>query len=104
VDGKNVIIMDDEIATGGSIIELMDRLRERNAQAITVVCTHGVFTGTSFERFQAISEIEEIVTTNTVPFKEENTPDNLTILSIAPLLAETIHRIHSGESVSSLFS
>ncbi|MEE2709212.1 MAG: ribose-phosphate pyrophosphokinase [Gemmatimonadota bacterium] len=104
VDGKNVIIMDDEIATGGSVIELMDRLRERNTQTITVVCTHGVFTGTSFERFQAVSEIEEIVTTNTVPFKEEKIPDNLTILSIAPLLAETIHRIHSGESVSSLFS
>ena len=104
VDGKNVIIMDDEIATGGSIIELMDRLRERNAQTITVVCTHGVFTGTSVERFQDVPEIEEIVTTNTVPFNEEKIPPNLTILSIAPLLSETIHRIHSGESVSRLFS
>ena len=103
VDDKNVIIMDDEIATGGSIIELIDRLRERNAGDATVVCTHGVFTGSSLERFQACPEIKEIVTTNTVPVAEERRPSNLTILSIAPLLAETIRRIHNGESVSSLF-
>lgn len=104
VDGKNVIIMDDEIATGGSIVELIERLRERNVKDITVVCTHGVFTGSSLERFRNREDISEIVTTNTVPIPEEQRPENMTVLSIAPLLAETIRRIHNGESVSSLFA
>ncbi|MBT5876375.1 MAG: ribose-phosphate pyrophosphokinase [Candidatus Latescibacteria bacterium] len=104
VDGKNVIIMDDEIATGGSIVELIERLRERNVKEITVVCTHGVFTGSSLERFRNRDDISEIVTTNTVPIPEDQRPKNMTVLSIAPLLAETIRRIHNGESVSSLFA
>ena len=104
VEGKNVIILDDEIATGGSIIELLDRLRERNARDITVACTHGVFSGSAIERFSAQPDIKEIVTTNTVPIPPEKRLSNMVVLSVAPLLAETIRRIHNGESVSSLFA
>jgi ribose-phosphate pyrophosphokinase len=103
VEGKNVIVMDDEIANGGTIIEILDRLRERGAQRISVCCTHGLFTGPAIERLGSQTDIDEIVTTNTVPLPEEKRLPNMRILSIAPLLSEAIRRIHLGESVSSLF-
>ena len=67
VDGKNVIVIDDEIANGGTIIEVLRKLRERHVKGISVVCTHGLFTGKAIERLSAQTDIEEIVTTNTVP-------------------------------------
>ncbi len=104
VDGKNVIIIDDEIANGGTIVELLGKLRDRGARATRIACTHGLFTGRAVERLREFSSVREIVTTNTVPLPPERQPPNLKVLSVAPLLAETIRRIHQGESVSSLFS
>lgn len=105
VEGKDVIILDDEIANGTTVIEVLKCLRERHVgRIVAVVCTHGLFTGNSIERFAAQPDIEEIVTTNTVPIPPEKLLPNMTILSIAPLIAETIRRIHNGESVSSLFA
>ncbi|HZS78008.1 MAG TPA: ribose-phosphate pyrophosphokinase [Ktedonobacteraceae bacterium] len=104
VDGKNAIILDDEIANGGTIIEIIKRLRERNVGRMSVVCTHGLFTGTAIERLSEQPDVVEIVTTNTVPIPPEKRLRNMTILSVAPLFAETIRRIHNGESVSSLFA
>jgi ribose-phosphate pyrophosphokinase len=105
VEGKDVIILDDEIANGGTVLEVLERLHERHVgRIIAVVCTHGVFTGNAIERFAARADIEEIVTTNTVPMPPEKRLPNMTILSIAPLIAETIRRVHNGESVSSLFA
>ncbi|MGB3305200.1 MAG: ribose-phosphate pyrophosphokinase [Thermomicrobiales bacterium] len=103
VEGKHVIVLDDEIATGGSIIQLLEALRERGVHKISVACTHGLFTGKAIERLGSATDIDEIVTTNTVPIPPEKRLPNMVILSIAPLVAETIHRIHVGESVSSLF-
>jgi ribose-phosphate pyrophosphokinase len=103
VDSKNAIILDDEIANGGTIIELLDRLRERRVKKISVVCTHGLFTGPAITRLREKSDLAEIVTTNTVPIPAEKRLPNMTVLSVAPLLAETIRRIHVGESVSELF-
>lgn len=104
VDGKNAIVLDDEIANGGTIIEIIERLREHNVGHISVACTHGLFTGNALERLNAQPDIVEIVTTNTVPIPPEKRPPNMTVLSVAPLIAETIRRIHNGESVSSLFA
>lgn len=104
VDGKNVIILDDEIANGGTIMEIIKRLREHRVRRLAVACTHGLFTGKSIERLAAQPDIAEIVTTNTVPIPPEKRLPNMTILSVAPLIAETIRRIHNGESVSSLFA
>ncbi|HXR66682.1 MAG TPA: ribose-phosphate pyrophosphokinase [Ktedonobacteraceae bacterium] len=104
VEGKDVIILDDEIANGGTIVEILDRVRERHAGRISIACTHGLFTGSAIERLRAQPDISEIVTTNTVPIPPEKRLPNMTILSIAPLLAEAIRRIHNGESVSSLFA
>jgi ribose-phosphate pyrophosphokinase len=103
VEGKNVIILDDEIANGGTIMEVLNKLRERRVKHITVVCTHGLFTGKAIARLGAQADIAEIVTTDTVPIPPEKRLPNMTILSIAPLLAEAIRRIHIGESVSVLF-
>jgi ribose-phosphate pyrophosphokinase len=103
VDGKHVIVLDDEIANGGTMVEVLHRLRERKVKRISVACTHGLFTGTAIERLRAQRDIDEILTTNTVPIPPEKRLPNMRILSVAPLLAETIRRNHIGKSVSSLF-
>jgi ribose-phosphate pyrophosphokinase len=103
VDGKNVIILDDEIANGGTIVEVLERLRERRVKRIVVACTHGLFTGKAISRLGAQPDISEIVTTDTVPVPADKRLPNMKVLSVAPLLAEAIRRIHVGESVSRLF-
>jgi len=103
VTGKNIIILDDEIANAGTIIEILHHLRERHAGRVAIACTHGLFTGSAIEKLRAQPDITEIVTTNTVPLPPEKRLPNMQVLSIAPLLAEAIRRIHNGESVSSLF-
>ena len=104
VAGKRAIVLDDEIATGGSIIELLRVLRNEGVRQISVACTHGLFTGPAIERFKQEPDIVEIVTTNTVPLPPEKQLSNIVSRSVAPLFAEAVHRINCGESVSSLFS
>jgi ribose-phosphate pyrophosphokinase len=104
VRGKDVIVLDDEIATGGSIVELLRVLRHEGAQQFSIACTHGLFTGPAIERLKQEPDIVEIVTTNTVPLPPEKQLPNIVVRSVAPLFAEAVHRIHAGESVSSLFS
>lgn len=103
VDGKDVIVLDDEIATGGSMLELIEKLDEHNVGRISIACTHGIFSGKAIERFATADRIDEIVTTNTVPIPAAKRLPNMTVLSIAPLLADAIHNINEGESVSRLF-
>jgi ribose-phosphate pyrophosphokinase len=103
VDGKDVIIIDDEIANGGTIVEILSKLRERGVGRVAVACTHGLFSGAACERLSAQTDIAEIVTTYTVPLPAEKRLPNMISLSIAPLFAEAIWRIHEGESISSLF-
>ncbi|MGC0250824.1 ribose-phosphate diphosphokinase [Pseudactinotalea sp. Z1748] len=101
VAGKRAIVLDDEIATGGSIVELLERLREEGCVEAAVACTHGLFTGRAVPRLSQHPMISEVVTTDTVP-APEGWPE-LRVRSISGLFAEAIHRIHLGESVSSLF-
>jgi ribose-phosphate pyrophosphokinase len=105
VTGKNVILLDDEIANGGTVIEMLRLLGEHRVGRIAVACTHGLFTGSAVARLSAQQDVDEVVTTNTVPLartKIEALP-TLRVLSVAPLLAAAIKRIHDGESISSLF-
>lgn len=102
VSGKDVIILDDEIAKGSTVIELLDRLREQNVRSVRIACTHGLFSGGAVERLSSLREVREIVCTNTVPPPKPS--DKLTVLSIAPAMAEAMRRIHDGESVSALFN
>ena len=103
VDRRNVIVLDDEIARGTTIMELLARLRERSVGSVRIACTHGLFCDGALEKIAAEPEVREIVCTNTVPVSGRLQHDKLTILSVAPALAETIRRIHEGESVSALF-
>src|SRR5436305_7712351 len=88
VEGKNVIMIDDEIANGGTIIEMLEQLREHHIGRVTVVTTHGLFTGKAIECLGSQPDIDEIVTTNTVPMPREKRLPNMRILSAAPLSAQ----------------
>ncbi|OLF19404.1 ribose-phosphate pyrophosphokinase [Actinophytocola xanthii] len=103
VAGRDVIVLDDEIAKGSTVIELLDRLRERDARSIRVACTHGLFAAGALGRIGDQPDVLEIVCTNTVPVPVDADTPKLTVLSIAPALAEAMRRIHNGESVSALF-
>jgi len=104
VHNREVVVLDDEIATAGSIVELLKSLRGEGAGQISLACTHGLFTGPAIERLKQEPDIAEIVTTNTVPLPPENQLPNIVTRSVAPLFAEAVRRIHVGESISSLFS
>jgi ribose-phosphate pyrophosphokinase len=103
VTGRDVIVLDDEIAKGSTVIELLERLRELGARSIRVACTHGLFADGALKRLSDEPDVLEIVCTNTVPVPSGHGTGKLRVLSIAPALAEAVRRIHNGESVSALF-
>lgn len=103
VRGRDVVVLDDEIARGSTIIELLDRLAEQDVASVRVACTHGLFADGALERISGRTDVTEIVCTNTVPVPEATRSSKLTVLSVAPALAEAVRRIHNGESVSVLF-
>ncbi len=103
VSGRDVIVLDDEIAKGSTMMELLDKLRERGARSIRVACTHGLFTSGALDKLQAQEDVLEIVSTNSVPIPDEKRVPKLKVLSVAPALAEAMRRINIGESVSTLF-
>lgn len=102
IEGRDVIVLDDEIAKGTTVVELMDHLRRQGARSIRIACTHGLFAAGALERLGGMDDVIEIVTTNTAPIPPERRTDKLKILSVAPALAEAMRRIHNGESVSVL--
>jgi ribose-phosphate pyrophosphokinase len=103
VTGKDVIVLDDEIARGTTTLELLDRLREQKVRSIRIACTHGLFAAGAAARLGSQPDVLEIVCTNTVPISPEKRAEKLTVLSIARPIAEAMRRIHDGESVSALF-
>ena len=103
VAGRDVIVLDDEIARGTTIVELLDRLREQDVRSVRIACTHGLFSDGALKRIAAQPLVREIVSTNTLPTAEDAADVGLDVISIAPALAEAIRRIHEGESVSALF-
>jgi ribose-phosphate pyrophosphokinase len=103
VADRDVIVIDDEIARGTTIMELLARLRELGARTVRIACTHGLFCDGALKRIAAQPEVVEIVCTNTVPIPESEQDPKLQVISLAPALAEAIRRIHEGESVSALF-
>jgi ribose-phosphate pyrophosphokinase len=104
VAGKHAIVVDDEIAKGTTIVELMRHLRRLGVRSIRLACTHGLFAAGALERLADEEGVEEIVCTNTVPLAPDHKVSKLRVLSIAPALAEAMRRIHNGESVSALFT
>ncbi|MFY7953698.1 MAG: ribose-phosphate diphosphokinase [Armatimonadaceae bacterium] len=104
VRGKRCILIDDMIDTGGSIAHGATALLSRGAKSVIACCTHPVFSPGVLDRFAA-SPLEAVVTTNSIPLRDIDHPwsDHLTVLSVAPLLADAIRRIHHDDSVSALF-
>jgi len=102
VTGKNVVIFDDEIDTAGTVKETVKALKEAGAKEIYIGCTHAVFSGPALSNLHECHATELIVT-DTVPLPAKHNLDCLKVLSVAPMLAQAITRIHNGESVSTLF-
>ena len=101
VTGKSAVIFDDEIDTAGSIIETVNVLEKNGAKQIFVGATHGIFSGPAIERIKN-SSITEVIVSNTVPITEDKKIDKITVLSIAPLFAETIKRLNEGKPLGEL--
>jgi ribose-phosphate pyrophosphokinase len=103
VKGKNTIILDDMIDTAGTIAQAASALKEKGAKKVLAACTHAVLSGPAIDRINS-SVIEELIVTNTIKLdSKQEKCKKLTVLSIAPLLAEAIKRIHEESSISSLF-
>ena len=103
VRDKTAVIVDDMISTGGTLIEAAETLLERGARDVIACATHSIFAGGAADLIQQ-SRIREVITTNTIPLADASRRDKIHQVSIAPLLAEAIRRIHRHESVSALFT
>ncbi len=102
VAGKTALIVDDEIASAGTVIEAARILTEHGAAAIEAAAVHGVLSGRAVERL-AQSPIRRLLVTDSLPIPLEKRLEQLTVISVAPLLATAIQAIHQGDSVSALF-
>jgi ribose-phosphate pyrophosphokinase len=105
IDGRNCVIMDDMIDTAGTLLKAAEVLKERGAKNVYAYCTHPIFSGPAIERIAKGNALDEVVVTNTIPLSQAaQACKKIRQLSVAPLMAETIARIASGESVMSLFA
>ena len=103
VAGADCVVVDDLVSTGRTLVSASMALRERGAASVSVVATHGVFTEGALDRLEG-APIDEICVTDTIPLTQEDRDHRkLRVLSIAPLVAEAIVRVHEGRSVSELF-
>jgi ribose-phosphate pyrophosphokinase len=102
VKDKDVVIADDMIDTAGTLIQAVDALRREGARRILACAVHGVLSGPAIARIKE-SVLEEVIITNTIPLTPDRHLNKIRVLSVAPLLAEAIRRIHDEESVSTLF-
>jgi ribose-phosphate pyrophosphokinase len=102
VEGMHTVLFDDEIDTAASLVTAVSALEERGAKEIYTCCTHPVFSGPAIQRIAA-SPVKEVVVTDTIPIPEGKKNEKITVLSIASLLGEAIHRIHAGLSVGAMF-
>lgn len=102
VEGKSALIVDDEVTTGVTLVNVVSAILERGAKEVYACATHPVFSGPAIERIAA-SPIKEVTVTDTVPVNGDKKLDKITVLPIAPLLGEAIHRIHTGLSIGAMF-
>ena len=102
VEDKVALTVDDEIDTAGSLVNTVSTLRERGAKEVYACCTHPVFSGPAIQRI-ASCPVKEVIVTDTIPVDGDKKLDKITVLPIAPLLGEAIHRIHSGQSIGAMF-
>lgn len=99
VEGANVVLIDDLIDTGGTIVKAAQLIMESGAKSVRAVCTHPVLSGKAYENIEA-SVLKEMVVADTIPSKKSK---KIKVISVAPLFAKAIRKIHDHESISSLF-
>lgn len=102
VEGKNAVLVDDLIATGGSLLEAASALKKAGVRKIFAAVVHGVLSGGAIKNIEG-SLLEELIITDTIPLPDHKKHPKIKVLSVAPLLAEAIKRIHKEESISCLF-
>ena len=102
VDGKIALTFDDEVDTAGSLLSAAEALKQRGVKEVYACVTHAVLSGDAAGKV-VDSPLEELVVTDTIPLPEAKGNGKITVLSIATLLGEAIHRIHEGQSVGELF-
>lgn len=100
IEGRTCLIFDDEISTGGTLVEAINICSERGAKAVYAGATHGIFVDNAVEKLRN-SAVEQVVITNTVPFNEQE--PKIKVLSIAPLFADAIKRVNEGYPLGNLF-
>ena len=105
IEGRNCVIMDDMIDTAGTLVKAAEVLKERGAKSVYAYCTHPVFSGPAIERIAKGTALDEVVVTNTIPLSPAaQACTKIRQVSVAPLMAEVIQRIATGDSVMDLFA
>lgn len=106
VSGRDVVLVDDEIDTGGSIMQAVNLVKEHGARDVYVVCIHPIFSANAIDRLASLP-VKQFITTDSVPIPAEKIAllkDRLNVISVAPLLGEVIVRAHEGRSVGEMFN
>jgi len=102
VEGRDCVVVEDMITTGGTAATIANMLRAHGARRVVFAATHGVLTAGAQERLRS-APIDEVIVTDSIPIPPEKQGAPITVLSVAPLLAEAIIRVHENRSVSELF-
>jgi ribose-phosphate pyrophosphokinase len=103
VEGKMALTLDDEIDTAGSLVNVVSTLVERGVKGVYSCCTHPILSGPAIQRISSCP-VKELVVTDTVPLGPNKKLEKIRVLSMAPLLGEAIHRIHTGMSIGAMFA
>jgi ribose-phosphate pyrophosphokinase len=103
VTGRMALTLDDEIDTAGSLVGVVNTLIERGAKGVYSCCTHPVLSGPALQRIAACP-VKEVIVTDTIALGKNKQSDKIKVLSMAPLLGEAIHRIHTGMSIGAMFA
>lgn len=104
VKGKTVVLVDDIIATGGSMVEAIHALKANGVKEVYAMVSHGVLSGDAIERINNCKPLKELIITDSIPLKRSKKSSKISVVSIAGLLADAIQRIHDEESISCLFT
>jgi ribose-phosphate pyrophosphokinase len=103
VKGKTAILVDDIIATGGSMVEAVGAITKHGVKDVYAAVSHGILSGNAIDRFKSCKSLKEVVITDSIPLSKEKQINKVKVVTVAPLLAEAIYRIHNEESISCLF-